>query len=79
MVMSSDTIKVRIYECAKHPKWSLETTTPVMVAGLKVFCPLCRDEFLERSIGVASVRTEERQRRQAESDRPQTSNPDLFK
>jgi len=50
----------RIYTCKKHPTWSLETSVPVFEAGLKYFCPLCRDEFMERSIGLADCRTETR-------------------
>lgn len=58
----SETYKVRVYTCKKHPGWSLEDRTPVLKSSLKVFCPLCRDELFEKMIGVADCRTETRVR-----------------
>jgi len=60
--------RVRIYTCKKHPKWSLETAAPKLDAGLKVFCPLCRDDFWSATIGEASERIEIRERTQEERD-----------
>lgn len=54
------TQKVRIYTCQKHPHWSLESTAPIIAAGLKTFCPLCRDEFWANAIGEADMRVEVR-------------------
>jgi hypothetical protein len=58
----SDKIRVRVYTCKKHPTWTMEDSTPVMKSGLKVFCPLCRDELFEKMIGVAEHRVEMRER-----------------
>jgi hypothetical protein len=59
--MASKTYEVRIYTCVTHPHWSLEDRTPVIKAGLRVFCPLCRDEFFAHHIGVADCRIETRE------------------
>lgn len=56
------TYQVRVYTCKKHPNWSLEDRTPLIKAGLRVFCPLCRDEFFASSIGVADCRIETREK-----------------
>lgn len=61
--MASDDMKtVRVYTCKKHPNWTLESSAPVMRASLKQICPLCKDEFYERTIGVADCRIEHRPR-----------------
>lgn len=52
---------VRIYSCRKHPKWTLETSAPVIESGLSVVCPLCRDEWIVANIGKAECRTEVRE------------------
>jgi hypothetical protein len=57
----SATYKVRVYTCKKHPLWSLESRTPVIESTLKVFCPLCRDEWMAKAIGVADCRVETRE------------------
>lgn len=54
--------EVRVYTCKKHSNWSLEDRTPVMKSGLRVFCPLCRDEFFSAQIGVAECRIEKREK-----------------
>ena len=33
-----------VYRCSKHD-YVLESTAPRMAASLKIFCPLCKDEF----------------------------------
>jgi hypothetical protein len=53
--------KIRIYTCQKHPHWTLESSAPVLDANLKQFCPLCRDEFWVKAIGVADCRVEFRE------------------
>lgn len=60
--------RVRIYTCKKHPNWTLETSAPVITAGLRTFCPLCRDEFWERAIGLADCRVEYRDRPAAKQE-----------
>lgn len=40
-----------IYRCAKH-NYELVSTGPVLKSSLKVFCPICRDEFWEKHIGA---------------------------
>ena len=52
---------VRIYTCQKHPKWSIETSLPIIDAKLSVVCPLCRDEWIVANIGLAECRTERRE------------------
>jgi len=42
---------VRIYSCRKHPRWTLETSAPIIDATLSVVCPLCRDEWMKSSSG----------------------------
>ena len=54
-------MKVRIYTCKKHPNWTLESFAPVLAGSLKQFCPLCRDEFWIKAIGVADCRVEMRE------------------
>ena len=63
---------VRIYTCQKHPNWSLESTAPVMTGSLNQFCPLCRDDFFKREIGIADCRIEYR-------ERPKPEQPPAFK
>ena len=53
--------RVRIYTRKKHPNWTLESFTPVLEASLKQFCPLCRDDFWAKMIGVAGCRIEVRE------------------
>jgi hypothetical protein len=55
------TYTVRVYTCKKHPTWSLEDRSPVMASGLKVVCPLCREEFIIANIGLAECKAEKRE------------------
>ena len=50
----------------------------MLKAGLKVFCPLCRDEFMEANIGLAMRRAEERERRPSEVVEQPKAEPTLF-
>ena len=56
-------IKVRVYRCEKHPTWTMEASGPLLATSLKVFCPLCRDEFFEQHIGLPICTVEERERK----------------
>tara|TARA_R100001086_G_C11840811_1_gene259064 strand:- start:2059 stop:2259 length:201 start_codon:yes stop_codon:yes gene_type:complete len=38
-----------IYRCKKHD-YELESYSPPMKGSLKVFCPLCKDEFLAKHL-----------------------------
>lgn len=54
-------MKVRVYTCKKHPKWSLETAAPVIAGSLQTVCPLCREEFIIKNIGLPDCRIEDRE------------------
>jgi hypothetical protein len=60
------TYTVRVYTCPKHPNWSLESAGPVLASSLKVFCPHCKDDWMERAIGVADCRFETREPKSSE-------------
>jgi len=38
-----------VYRCSKH-NYVLETTAPKIGATLKVFCPLCKDEWFAQHL-----------------------------
>lgn len=38
-----------VYRCSKH-KYVMESTAPRMAASLKVFCPLCKDEWMAKHL-----------------------------
>lgn len=40
-----------IYRCDRH-SYVLETRAPPIQSGLKIFCPLCKDEFLAKHLSV---------------------------
>lgn len=38
-----------IYRCSKH-SYVLESKVPQMPTSLRIFCPLCKDEFLSQHL-----------------------------
>jgi len=38
-----------VYRCKIH-NWELESYSPPMKGSLKIFCPLCKDEFLAKHL-----------------------------
>jgi hypothetical protein len=49
MASSDSTREPYVYRCSKH-NYVLETTAPKIGATLKIFCPLCKDEWFAQHL-----------------------------